>query len=114
MLILIGTVPTAYALNRSMPDSQIAQFIANSQRRERGDRRQAAGYNVLGNPRPAVTSYVATREINDGHLSRAGRAGRARSRKQVSEYGSLAQVPGRDAVGNARNDMYLASEALRA
>src|ERR1700753_691635 len=26
MLILIGTVPTAYALNRSMPDSQIAVF----------------------------------------------------------------------------------------
>jgi inorganic phosphate transporter, PiT family len=29
MLILIGTVPTAYALNRAMPDSQIAPF-ANS------------------------------------------------------------------------------------
>jgi PiT family inorganic phosphate transporter len=30
MLILIGTVPTAYALNRSLPESQIAQFSANS------------------------------------------------------------------------------------
>src|ERR1700685_2875915 len=30
MLILIGTVPTAYALNRALPESQIAQFTANS------------------------------------------------------------------------------------
>jgi PiT family inorganic phosphate transporter len=32
--------------------------------------------------------------------------------KQVSEYGSLAKVPAA-MVGNTRNDMYLASEALR-
>src|SRR5262252_3392599 len=30
MLILIGTVPTAYALNRALPPSQTAQFLANS------------------------------------------------------------------------------------
>src|SRR5712675_2073539 len=30
MLILIGTVPTAYALNRAMPASQIEKFTANS------------------------------------------------------------------------------------
>jgi PiT family inorganic phosphate transporter len=30
MLILIGTVPTAYALNRALPQSQSAQFSANS------------------------------------------------------------------------------------
>jgi PiT family inorganic phosphate transporter len=40
MLILIGTVPTAYALNRSMPPSQIAQFEANSKACQRSDRRQ--------------------------------------------------------------------------
>jgi PiT family inorganic phosphate transporter len=30
MLILIGTVPTAYALNRALPESQIKQFTTNS------------------------------------------------------------------------------------
>src|SRR5579864_8448022 len=30
MLILIGTVPTAYALNRTLPESQIAAFSKNS------------------------------------------------------------------------------------
>jgi len=59
MLILIGTVPTAYALNRSMPASQIAQFEANSQAASAVIAAKAAGYNVLGDPRPAVTAYVA-------------------------------------------------------
>src|SRR6266403_5324504 len=30
MLILIGTVPTTYALNRAVPESQVVQFIVNS------------------------------------------------------------------------------------
>ena len=32
--------------------------------------------------------------------------------KQVTEYGSIAKMPA-DQVGNTRNDMYLASEAIR-
>ena len=67
MLILIGTVPTAYALNRAMPASQIA---SSSQRTRRPPARsssaKAAGYNVLGDPRPAVTAYVAQHQINEG------------------------------------------------
>src|SRR5262244_895799 len=63
MLILIGTVPTAYALNRAMPQSQIEQFIANSEAASKVIEGKAAGYNVLGNPRPAVTNYVEQRQI---------------------------------------------------
>ena len=55
MLILIGTVPTTYALNRAMPASQIEKFVANSQAASAIIGAKAAGYNVLGNPRPAVT-----------------------------------------------------------
>src|SRR6202030_4189549 len=57
MLILIGTVPTTYALNRAMPDSQIVQFATNSQAAAQVVAQKAAGYNVLGDPRPAVTAY---------------------------------------------------------
>jgi PiT family inorganic phosphate transporter len=32
MLVLIGTVPTAYALNRALPESRVAQFQVNSSR----------------------------------------------------------------------------------
>src|SRR5208282_4249813 len=50
MLILIGTVPTTYALNRALPASQIAQFEANSQAASTIVGGKAAGYNIIGNP----------------------------------------------------------------
>jgi PiT family inorganic phosphate transporter len=111
MLILIGTVPTAYALNRSMPESQIAAFIKNSEAASKVIEARAAGYNVIGDPRPAVTSYVATREITGGTFPSLAVLARDIAR-QVTNYGSLAKVPA-EAVGNTRNDMYLVSEALR-
>src|ERR1700688_864999 len=66
MLILIGTVPTAYALNRALPESQIVQFSANSTAASKVIEAKAAGHNVAGNPRPAVTKYVAQHQINEG------------------------------------------------
>ncbi|HEX4407597.1 MAG TPA: inorganic phosphate transporter [Xanthobacteraceae bacterium] len=111
MLILIGVVPTAYALNRAMPASQVAQFEANSQAASAVIGAQAAGYSVLGDPRPAVTNYVAVHEINEGtYPSLAVLVGDIA--KQVTSYGSIAKMPA-DKVGNVRNDMYLVSEALR-
>src|SRR5690349_1818363 len=62
MLILIGTVPTAYALNRTMPETQVAKFISNSEAASKIIAAKAAGYNVIGDPRPAVTNYVAQRQ----------------------------------------------------
>ena len=111
MLILIGTVPTAYALNRAMPVSQIADFRAASLAAAEVIQKKAAGYNVLGDPRPAVTVYVSQRKINEGTYPSLAVLVRDIG-TQVDQYGSLAKVPA-DAVGNTRNDMYLASEALR-
>ncbi len=111
MLILIGTVPTAYALNRALPDSQIQQFEANSTAASKVIDSKAAGYNVLGNPRPAVTNYVAEHQINEGTYPSLAVLVRD-IRNQVTQYGSLAKVPA-DLVANTRNDMYLVSEAIR-
>ncbi len=111
MLILIGTVPLAYALNRSMPDSEIAAFRTTSAVAAQVIQSKAAGYNVLGNPRPAVTVYVSERKINEGTYPSLAVLVTEIS-KQVDQYGSLAKVPA-EAIGNTRNDMYLASEAIR-
>jgi PiT family inorganic phosphate transporter len=111
MLILIGTVPTAYALNRALPDSQIAQFAANSTAASKVIESKAAGFSVMGNPRPAVTNYVAEHQINEGTYPSLAVLVRDIG-NQVNQYGSLAKVPA-ELVGNTRNDMYLASEALR-
>ena len=111
MLILIGTVPTTYALNKSLPDSQIPVFQASSAAAAAVVNAKAAGYNVLGNPRPAVTLYVAQHQISEGtYPSLAALIGQISD--QVKQYGSLSKIPN-DVIGNTRNDMYLVSEALR-
>ncbi|HMK69848.1 MAG TPA: inorganic phosphate transporter [Xanthobacteraceae bacterium] len=111
MLILIGTVPTAYALNRALPASQIERFTATSQAASAVIAQKAAGYNVLGNPRPAVTAYVASHELNEGTYPSLAVLVRDIA-NQIAQYGSIARMPA-EAVGNSRNDMYLASEAIR-
>jgi phosphate/sulfate permease len=111
MLILIGTVPTAYALNRAMAASQIETFHTVSRAAAEVVRQKAEGYSIIGDPRPAVQQYVSRRKITDGtYPSLAVLIGDIS--KQVTEYGTLAKVPAA-AVGNTRNDMYLVSEALR-
>jgi PiT family inorganic phosphate transporter len=111
MLILIGTVPTAYALNRAMPASQMEQFQASSMAAGDVIAAKAAGHSVLGNPRPAVTSYVAQHKINEGTYPSLAVLVRDVA-AQVNQYGSIAKMPA-EVVGNTRNDMYLVSEAIR-
>jgi PiT family inorganic phosphate transporter len=111
MLILIGTVPTTYALNKSLPDSQIPVFEANSAAVATVVNAKAAGYNVLGNPRPAVTLYVAQHQISEGTYPALAALIDDIS-AQVKKYGSLSKIPN-EVIGNTRNDMYLTSEALR-
>jgi inorganic phosphate transporter, PiT family len=111
MLILIGTVPTAYALNRALPDSELQAFASRSQAASAVIEQKAAGYSVLGNPRPAVTAYVASHSINEETYPSLAVLVHDIS-EQVIKYGSLARMPA-NLVGNTRNDMYLASEAIR-
>jgi len=111
MLILIGTVPTTYALNRALPDSAMAEFARTSNAAATVVEAKASGYDILGNPRPAVTAYVAQRKLNEGtYPSLAALIHEVN--QQVAQYGSFRKIPA-EAVGNTRNDMYLVSEALR-
>ncbi len=111
MLILIGTVPTAYALNRALPDSQIAQFAANSEAASKVINSKGAGHSIIGNPRPAVTQYVSQHQISEGTYPSLSALVKDVG-DQVQKYGSLNKVPS-EVVGNTRNDMYLTSEAIR-
>jgi PiT family inorganic phosphate transporter len=111
MLILIGTVPTAYALNRALPDHQIARFIATSKAASEVIERKGSGRSAPDNPRQEVTNYVAQRQITDTTFPALAVLVREMA-DEVSRYGSLAKFPAAS-VGNTRNDMYLASEAIR-
>src|SRR6185503_19970269 len=66
MLILIGTVPTAYALNREMPESEVVQFQKTSEAASKVIAAKGAGHSIIGDPRPAVTQYVAERKLSEG------------------------------------------------
>jgi len=111
MLILIGTVPTTYALNHALPNSYTPEFAKVSAAAEQVIAGKAAGYNVLGNPRPTVTLYVAQHQIAEGTYPSLAVLVKQIA-DQVSQYGSFSKIP-TDAIGNTRNDMYLASEAIR-
>ena len=110
MLILIGVVPTAYALNRAVPDSQTSPFLASSTAvadmlDRYGDGRTAA------DPQAVLGQYLRTRQPDPGVVPATAAIAR-RIRTQVEQYGSLRLLPAA-AVENVRNDMYLASESIR-
>jgi len=111
MLVLIGTVPTAYALNRALPESRIEQFQKSSVAASAVIAAKGAGHNIIGDPRPAVTQYVAEHKISEGTYPSLSVLVKDIG-EQVRTYGSLDKVPA-DKIGNTRNDMYLTSEAIR-
>jgi inorganic phosphate transporter, PiT family len=111
MLILIGVVPAAYALNRSMPDSQIAQFRAIATATVASLRAESSGAPAATDPRAAVTEYVRTHKVSVDTLPSLAALSEAIG-DNVTKYGSMRAVPA-EMVQNSRNDMYLASEAIR-
>jgi inorganic phosphate transporter, PiT family len=111
MLILIGVAPTAYALNRALPDGQMAAFTQASDAASKIISAKGAGFSIIGDPRPVVTDYVHSHKITEGTYPALAAFVRNIS-GEVTQYGALAKVP-LEQVGNTRNDMYLASEAIR-
>ncbi|WP_027010656.1 inorganic phosphate transporter [Comamonas sp. B-9] len=112
MLILVGVVPMAYGLNHAVTEQHTPQFV------EVAYATQANLAKVSTLPAPAtdalarstVSEFIRTKEakpeVVPALAELAGSIG-----KQVQEYGSLAKVPA-TAVGNVRNDMFLASETI--
>ncbi len=111
MLILIGTVPTAYALNRAVPAQYEAQFHSNSAGAVQVLGAHAGGVAAATDPRVAVTSFLTTKKATPDTVPSLGALVTDIDR-QVTGYKTLAQVPS-GASKNMRNDMYLASEAIK-
>ena len=111
MLILIGVAPTAYALNRALPESQTAAFVTASDAASKVIESKGAGFAILGDPRPVVTEYVHGHKVAEGTFPALAVLVKDIG-DRVKGYGSLAKAPN-DTVQNVRNDMYLVSEAIR-
>jgi inorganic phosphate transporter, PiT family len=111
MLILIGVAPTAYALNRAPGEGHAAQFVSSAHAASKIVEAHGAGYNITGDPRPAVTEYIHSHTITEGTYPSLAVLTKQIS-DSVEQYGSVAKTP-LDKVQNLRNDMYLASEGFR-
>ena len=111
MLILVGTVPAAYALNHAMGANQVQAFAAVST--------QAA--QVMDHyAKPAATGVDSAQELEadirtgryEPEVLPALRDMMLNIRGEAIAFRTLANVP-QNMPGNLRNQMYLASETLR-
>lgn len=121
MLILIGTVPTAYALNHAVAYNEVQTFLAVSEKAERildkhapqqsGQAGSQQQNTEPGAEHKALEQAIAQRTIQPEttvFLSRLIED----IKNQVRGYKTLAAIPTAQSR-NVRNDMYLASETIR-
>jgi inorganic phosphate transporter, PiT family len=111
MLILIGTVPTAYALNHAVTKQQSQDFIAVSEQAANTLSKYVSPNAVISDAREDVTAFVRTKEFTPNTMLALRQLVSDVSNETVL-FGELRKVPN-DRVRNFRNDMYLVSEALR-
>jgi PiT family inorganic phosphate transporter len=111
MLILIGTVPTAYALNHAITAQQSQDFIAVSHQTVETLNHYVAASSVMADPREDVEEYVRTRDFKPSTVL-ALRELINDMANEMAIFKLLSKVPP-DRARNFRNDMYLVSEALR-
>jgi len=112
MLILIGTVPTAYALNHAVSAGGVQDFIAASEKAGHILDQHVDKTGVLGaDARAEVTDYIRTKEIKPDTVL-ALRELVEDLNHEVALYKEFKSVPAKDQT-NVRNDMYVASEAIR-
>ncbi len=120
MLILIGTVPTAYALNHAVGPAQVPAFVAasaqaigalKSGKASDTPATAAKGGDTNGTQDGEVERFISERKFSPDTMG-AMAALAQKIQFEVTEYKSLRGVPP-NMQRNVRNDMYLESEALR-
>ena len=114
MLILIGAAPTAYALNRTIPDSAAPAFERTAEQAGLVFRTHAAAAPApdTATARAAVGEGLRTRKLNDPKIYSALAVLSTDIETQVKTYGSIRHIPAAATPG-VRNDMYLCGDAIR-
>jgi inorganic phosphate transporter, PiT family len=110
MLILIGTVPTAYALNRTMHEQDVDTFIAASTQAQVALSHYASG-DSSQDAHAGALELVRNRKVTSQGIAALSALTKTVA-SEVGQYHSMDKVPAGSMV-NIRNDMYLVSEGLR-
>jgi PiT family inorganic phosphate transporter len=111
MLILIGTVPTAYAVNHAVTIPQTQDFVAVSTQTADMLGRYVSPDAVVGDSRDEVTDYIRTKQFTPNTMLALRQLVNGIG-TEMAIYKELKAVP-QEHVRNFRNDMYVVSEALR-
>jgi PiT family inorganic phosphate transporter len=113
MLILIGCAPTAYALNRTLPEGETAAFVASAAAAQAVLDRQAGAMPMDPSAARVILTSAARDRRLDGAKTFASMATISRDvTRRIQTYGSLREVPAA-ATPNLRNDMYLVLDASK-
>jgi PiT family inorganic phosphate transporter len=111
MLILVGTVPTAYALNHTMGASQVQEFaVVSTQVAGALDHYVQPG-TAAQDAGPELEKFVSSKKYEPG-VTLALQEMVLEIRNETTQYGTLEGVP-QGMQANVRNQMYLTSETLR-
>ena len=111
MLILVGTVPTAYALNHTVTPAQVQTFAAVSTQVVESLNPYIEPTAVVQDPEPELEKFVANKKYEPGVML-ALQQMVVNIRNEATNYGSFGNVPP-DMQANVRNQMYLTSETIR-
>jgi inorganic phosphate transporter, PiT family len=111
MLILIGTVPTAYAINHAVTFKDSQDFIAVSQEAADTLSKYVSPDAVIGDAHQDVTDYIRTKNFTPNTML-AMRTLVSDIGNETALYKEMKNIPN-DRVRNFRNDLYVISEALR-
>jgi PiT family inorganic phosphate transporter len=111
MLILVGTVPTAYALNHTVSAKEVQTFAAVSTQVAGALESYIAPGTVVQDPGPDLEKFVSTKKYEPGVVLALQQEVIA-IRNEATNYGSLGNVPP-EMQANVRNQMYLTSEAFK-
>ena len=111
MLILVGTVPTAYALNHTVDRGSVTTFAAVSTQVAGALKNYEDPAATLGDTGQELERFVSTHKYEPSTMLATEQMVLAIRNEAVS-YGSLGNVP-QDMQANVRNQMYLTSEAFR-
>jgi len=113
MLILIGVAPTAYALNRTMPDSSTPAFVQTASVAQGVFRAKAAGETIAPRQAHAVLQQaLRTRRTDAPQVYAALDTVSGEIVNDLKSYGSLRKVPAAQ-TKNVRNEMYLVYDTVR-
>ncbi|PZO72789.1 MAG: anion permease [Sphingomonas taxi] len=113
MLILIGCAPTAYALNRTMPESATPAFVQAARAASAAYVAHANGAPAtVGAARTTVTQALKSKRVADPVVYGALATLSDDVSSRIAGYGSLGKVPAA-ATPNLRNDMYLVLDTTK-